>query len=196
MKRKEYSKGEILNNKVFLFEISPYVSPSGRELRRAVFKCYCGKEWSANISDITTGHIKSCGCLFNKGNTKHGLKKHPLYTHWRGMRQRCNDSNHHKYKNYGGRGIKVCKEWNEDFLPFYKWAIENGYSKGLSIDRINNDGGYNPSNCRWITVAENSRHKSTIRINEKIIKEIKEARKRKPILSYKKIGELFGFSES
>jgi len=85
-------------------------------------------------------------------NDQNKLSKHPLYNVWNGMKHRCNNINSISYKYYGGRGISVCAKWM-DFLTFYKWAIKNGYQKGLSIDRINNNGNYEPSNCRFVTRA-------------------------------------------
>jgi len=81
---------------------------------------------------------------------KHGLIKHPLYSVWGGMKQRCNYIKHVDYHNYGGRFIEVCDEWFE-FISFYEWATANGWEKGLSLDRIDNDGDYAPDNCRWVT---------------------------------------------
>ena len=77
---------------------------------------------------------------------------------WRGMKQRCQNPNCHSYKNYGGRGINICDEWL-DFENFYEWALSSGYQDELQIDRINNDGNYEPSNCRWVTPKENARNK-------------------------------------
>lgn len=86
--------------------------------------------------------------------TKHGFSnKERLYRIWRNMRRRCNSPKSDYYYNYGGRGIKVCDEW-DDYLNFRKWALRNGYSEELSIDRINVDGNYEPSNCRWATREE------------------------------------------
>lgn len=94
----------------------------------------------------------------NLDQTKHGLHKHPLHAIWINIRQRCNNPNHKRYNRYGGRGIKVCDEWN-DFKCFYDWAILNQWCKGLQIDRINNDLGYNPSNCRIVTPKINSNNR-------------------------------------
>ena len=77
------------------------------------------------------------------------------------MKSRCNNPNRPKYPRYGGRGIKVCDEWNNDFMSFYTWAIDNGYSDDLQIDRIDNDGNYCPDNCRWVTLQENTLNRRT-----------------------------------
>ena len=98
---------------------------------------------------LRSGITKSCGCLLHEHNKTHGLSNTDLYRIYCGMKSRCYNKNNKKYKNYGGRGIKICDEWVNDFSTFYKWAISNGYEKGLSIDRIDVDGNYEPSNCRW-----------------------------------------------
>lgn len=98
--------------------------------------------------------------ISNDVRIKHGMRGTRLYRIWRGMKSRCNVSNNHAYKDYGGRGIKVCNGWNNSFIPFMNWAFENGYKDSLSIDRINNDGNYEPSNCRWATNAEQHRNRS------------------------------------
>jgi len=84
---------------------------------------------------------------------KHGLSKTKIYHCWFNMRNRCFNTKNKWYPLYGGRGITVCDEWN-DFIAFYKWAIGNGYSDELTIDRIDNNKGYNPNNCRWVTMKE------------------------------------------
>jgi hypothetical protein len=89
------------------------------------------------------------------------MKGTPLYRAWGNMRNRCYNEKHRFYSHYGARGIKVCDEWNGSFKSFYEWAIDNGYQKGLSIDRIDNDGNYEPSNCRWATTQEQNINKRT-----------------------------------
>ena len=89
-------------------------------------------------------------------NIKHGLKGHSLYVVWETMKSRCNDKNSPSYHYYGERGIKVCAEWENNFKAFYDFCLENGWVKGLEIDRRNNDKGYCPSNCRFVTHRKNS----------------------------------------
>lgn len=94
---------------------------------------------------------------------EHHQKSHTkLYSIWRTMRQRCNNPRNREYPNYGGRGIKVCWRWNYSFSEFEKWALTHGYKEGLTIDRINVNKGYQPSNCQWITRSENSRKSKSI----------------------------------
>ncbi|OHX28343.1 hypothetical protein Javan273_0035 [Streptococcus phage Javan273] len=109
-------------------------------------KCDCGKEKTVRSSNLASGHCNSCGCIVKR----HGLaKKERLYNIWVGMRQRCNNESSKDYPKYGGRGIVICNEWN-DYLIFREWALSNGYSDKLSIDRMDVNGNYEPSNCRWV----------------------------------------------
>ena len=115
--------------------------------------CDCGKITDVDGYYLRTGKIKSCGCLKNEKvanlNKKHGMRHTRLYRIWLDMKTRCTNPRIKGADRYIGRGITVCKEWSEDFMAFYNWAMANGYSDELSIDRINNDGNYEPSNCRW-----------------------------------------------
>ena len=95
------------------------------------------------------------------GNYKHGysVTHSKLFGVWETMRARCNNQNRMKYKDYGGRGIVVCEEWEKSAEKFCKWALENGYEDGLQLDRIDNNGNYEPCNCRFVTPKENSRNR-------------------------------------
>lgn len=135
-------------------------------------RCDCGNELYLSSNKIVNGYTKSCGCLAKEissrqvieKNTKHGLAKHPLYATWKNIRQRCSNPNNTHYKSYGGRGIAVAKEWGE-FKPFYDWAISNGWEKGLSIERIDNNGDYCPANCCFIPLNHQNRNKqNTVKI--------------------------------
>ena len=121
-------------------------------------KCKCGNEVVVYKNDIKNGHTKSCGCL--RGRTKkHGLLNTRLYHIWQSMKARCFSNYYKNYSCYGGRGITVCEEWKNDFMQFYEWAIKNGYKENLTIDRIDVNGNYEPSNCRFITIKEQNRNK-------------------------------------
>lgn len=128
-------------------------------------RCDCGNFHLVSQHDLVQGRSKSCGCLARdlhiKQLEKHGITtggKPRIFNIWSGMKSRCLKKNSIQYKDYGGRGITICKEWLE-FEAFHKWAMENGYTDKLSIDRIDNDGNYCPENCRFATVAEQARNK-------------------------------------
>jgi hypothetical protein len=128
-------------------------------------KCDCGNEIYVRSTMLNSRHTRSCGCYAKecvKTNSRtHGLCNTRLFRIWCLMRRRCNRPGNSNYRYYGGRGVRVCNEWNEGFLPFYNWAISNGYEDSLSIDRIDNDGNYEPSNCRWATISEQRNNMSS-----------------------------------
>lgn len=124
--------------------------------------CDCGNTTFVQTHNLKRGRTKSCGCA--KYVKKHGLVKTRIYRIWGRMKARCYNPNEKSFKNYGGRGITICDEWLNDFSSFYNWSMQNGYSDSLEIDRINNDLGYSPSNCRWITHQEQQYNKRTNRL--------------------------------
>lgn len=122
-------------------------------------KCDCGNITSTpTTKTLRNGRCQSCGCIERESaNSKtHGKSSMRLFYAWNGMKQRCYNPNAKSYQHYGHRGIAVCPEWRHDFQAFYDWAIANGYEEGLTIDRLDNDGDYEPDNCQWITRAENA----------------------------------------
>ena len=106
------------------------------------------------FTHLNLGKSKGCGCLGNY-KTTHNLSNHTLYYVWSSMKSRCYNKNNVRYFDWGGRGIKISNEWIDDFKKFYDWSIANGYSKGLQIDRIDNNGNYSSKNCRWVTAKVN-----------------------------------------
>lgn len=141
---------------------------SGKETY-AVWNCVCDCGGTAKVQTrcLSNGGTRSCGCLRKLGNNrKHGDAKKSgpsrLYNIWGGMKDRCLNSNAKAFNAYGGRGISICQEWME-FAQFREWANSNGYTDQATIDRINTDGGYSPSNCRWATYLEQNRNKRSNR---------------------------------
>ena len=140
--------------------------------RFGIYKCgLCGNEFRASINDIKSKKTKSCGCYHKRrvkeSNITHGLGTTRLYGIWLKLKDRVLNPKHKQYNDYGGRGITICDEWKNDFMSFYNWALSNGYeeNKGLSIDRIDNDGNYCPENCRWTTRIMQSRNQRISKLN-------------------------------
>lgn len=122
-------------------------------------QCDCGNTSLVRATALRSGHIRSCGCASQEAVTKHGMSKTRLHRIWCLITDRCENPHNGSWDNYGGRGIKVCSEWRNSFEAFRDWSLANGYQDDLSIDRINNDGDYEPNNCRWATVKEQSRNR-------------------------------------
>lgn len=120
-------------------------------------RCDCGRTTIATSNNLREGRIISCGCAKKDNAHKtHGLSNSRLFSIWENMKARCKYSSVECFKHYGGRGITVCPEWDDSFINFYNWAVQNGYDDKLTIDRIDVNGNYEPSNCRWITMKEQS----------------------------------------
>lgn len=132
-----------------------------------VCKCDCGNTKSINRYTLLNGGI-SCGCIKReriiRQSYKHGLSGSKLHRIWSSMRERCTNNKNKSWHCYGGRGIKVCLEW-DNYMNFHKWSMANGYKPGLTLDRKNNNLGYNPENCRWVTHKINSWNNRLCKIN-------------------------------
>ena len=158
--------------KLILIEDLGYLYPNENSKSRArfgIYKCgFCGTNFKANTYDINRGYIKSCGCYHKRrakeSNITHGLGATKLYKIWGDIKRRTLNPKHKHYKYYGGRGITICDEWL-DVQNFYNWAMSNGYSDELSLDRIDNDGNYEPNNCRWTTQTIQTRNKRVYKNN-------------------------------
>lgn len=134
-------------------------------------RCDCGNIVTVVGYSLKSGRSKSCGCaqiesvveMNKRCKSTHGKKNTRLYRIWNGMKSRCFNKNDQDYCNYGGRGITVCEKWRHDFMAFYDWAVANGYDDSLSIDRVNNNGNYEPDNCRWATTSQQNSNRRKYR---------------------------------
>lgn len=129
---------------------------------KVVCECECGTIMATFVCSLRAGNTTSCGCYkmerIKTASFKHGLCKDSLYYRWNHMLNRCTLPNHKQYPDYGGRGITVCEDW-KDFRAFAAWAFSSGYRKELELDRRDNDKGYSPDNCRWVTEKQNCRNR-------------------------------------
>ena len=140
------------------------IRPNGTKYVRWLCKCDCSNEVIVDGNSLKRQHTTSCGCYLRERSTQvhttHGQRHSRLYTIWRTMKLRCSNPKTNGYKDYGGKGVTVCEEW-QDFDAFFDWAMQNGYSDSLTIDRKDRNGNYEPSNCKWATQKEQQNNKST-----------------------------------
>lgn len=143
-------------------------------------ECDCGNKKIVLGKCLRNGATRSCGCYHKKQvsklNLKHGKSNLRIHKIWSNIKQRCFNKNNLRYQYYGARGITICDEWKEDFMSFYNWAMTNGYKDNLSIDRIDVNGNYEPSNCRWATQSEqnaNTRNRKNSTTGQRNIYKIK-----------------------
>lgn len=162
------------------------ILPCGQKQICWLCRCDCGKEIVVRGSALRQSHTKSCGCISAENllrrNIKHNKRDTRLYQIWAGIKTRCYNKKNSRYNDYGGRGITICEEWRNDFQAFYDWAISNGYRDDLTIDRIDNNGNYDPSNCRWSTFTEqanNTRRNHVVECNGETKTLAEWSRKRK-----------------
>ena len=133
----------------------------------SICKCECGITTKVRNDSLTSGKTTSCGCfsreVAKEVHTSHGDSNARLYRIYKKMKARCYYQKNERYDRYGGRGISICDEWLSDYKEFKRWAITNGYTDELSIDRIDNDGDYTPENCRWVGIITQSNNKGNNR---------------------------------
>ena len=163
------------------------VQVSGKIKRRiGVYECSdCKRHFEAMTGTVKARNQERCNsCASKLRAKKHGMRKHPLNATINNMVQRCENPKTEFYPDYGGRGIKVCEEWRNSRETFFNWAIQNGWEEGLTIDRIDNDGNYEPSNCRWVTQTIQSRNQRIPKNNTSGYKGVSYAKDRNKYVSY------------
>lgn len=184
--------------KLTVIELADRVVSGGRDRIAFLCVCECGKRKVITSDSLRFGKTKSCGCVTRdltiKRSTTHGLRHHPLYEIWFNIKSRCYNSSNKRFKDYGGRGISICQEWTIDFKVFYDWCISNGWHKGIQLDRENNDGNYEASNCRFVTPKVNNNNKrNSVHITyENSVKTLSEWAEYLGISTYK-VRKKFGF---
>ncbi|MDR9419490.1 hypothetical protein [Gracilimonas sp.] len=146
MAKLEIPKGKRYGKLTVIKEVEKFVQPSGQTQRGFLCRCDCGNTKKVRLSHLEHDRVNSCGCLAGEFHDDHGTS---LHNTWRGMKNRSKEYHSQSYL-YSDRGIDICDEWENSYLEFKTWALENGYEEGLTIDRKNNDKGYHPGNCRFV----------------------------------------------
>lgn len=154
---------DLIGKRIGSFVILEKIETSDKKHSYYKCKCDCGNIFKKRQDIIKNAKHKACNLCKRKrpDMITHNHSNTKLYRVYYSMKERCYSNNSNEYHNYGCRGIKVCSEWLNNFEVFYKWAMDNGYQNGLQIDRVDNNGDYEPSNCRWVTPEENSNNKRT-----------------------------------
>ena len=169
---KTINVGDKIGRWTVIEEADP-VPCGGRNIRMWLCKCECGTIRVVREPSLKTEVSKSCGCLHSeimkdvgKIHTTHGMSNSRLYAIYKHMRNRCYNKNDNRYYCYGAKGITICDEWLNSFETFMEWSMNNGYTDGLSIDRIDCSKMYCPDNCRWVDINVQANNKSTNRVYE------------------------------
>ena len=160
MKKRPLPIGQKIGTCVLVAEVDCPSHVKNKSVRYAKFKCgFCGDMFITSVASVKIGSTRSCGCLYKKSNKTHGMSNSHCASVWGNMKTRCYSKNHNSYRNYGGRGIGVCKSWRESFVSFYEYVskLDNYGRYKYTLDRIDNDGNYEPGNVRWVSYREQSK---------------------------------------
>lgn len=167
-RKRKNEAGNRYNSLVVLSDADPYITPSGRQRRRVWVKCDCNRTKLVHLSSLRSGNTKSCGCATN---STHNQSLELLYPTWNDMIQRTTNPNHPRYATTGGKGIKVCKEWQD--VNVFLEDIGDKPSDNHSLTRIDINGDYSPTNCKWDTTKNANRNQSTTKLNAELVATLK-----------------------
>lgn len=165
--------------------------PSDKVMTRFLCVCDCGNDKVAVGYELKRGKLKSCGCSQGKTPTTKQYRDHPLYDIWKGMKARCNGKNHSSRRNYLDKGVRVCELWENNFISFYNWSLQNGWREGLQLDKDIKSSQlgvipvYSPETCSWVTAAENSQNRGNVKLTKEIAADIRNSSLRRVELALK-----------